>query len=74
MSRTSGKFLIWSHKRGTIQYDIICIIILAFIFLIPRGCFVRGKGKAELSKTVNHHINGAKVQKPAVPDLQSNAE
>ena len=74
MSRTSGKFLIWSHRRGTIQYDIICILILAFIFLIPRGCFVRGKGKSEPSKTTSHHINGAKVQEPAVLDLQSNAE
>lgn len=33
---------VWSYARGTIQYDIICILILAFIFLVPRSCFVSG--------------------------------
>lgn len=35
----SKKIFVWSYGRGTIQYDIICILILAFIFLVPRGCF-----------------------------------
>ncbi|MDR1728901.1 MAG: hypothetical protein LBT74_13430 [Acidobacteriota bacterium] len=65
MSRTSGKFLIWSHNRGTVPYDIICILILAFIFLTPRGCFVRGK--AEHSKPAAHHIDGDAGVPPAAP-------
>lgn len=32
--------MIWTHERGTLQYDIICALILAFIFLVPRSCFV----------------------------------
>lgn len=31
--------LVWSYERGTLQYDIICALILAFIFLTPRSCF-----------------------------------
>ncbi len=31
--------LIWTYERGTLQYDIICILILAFIFLIDPACF-----------------------------------
>jgi hypothetical protein len=31
---------VWSYARGTLQYDIICALILAFIFLVPRSCFV----------------------------------
>jgi hypothetical protein len=34
------RILIWSYDRGTIQYDIICALILAFIFLVPKSCFV----------------------------------
>lgn len=34
------KILIWHYERGTLQYDIICGLILAFIFFVPRGCFV----------------------------------
>lgn len=33
------RFLLWSFERGSIQYDIICAIILAFIFLTPPSAF-----------------------------------
>lgn len=29
----------WSYRRGSLQYDVIVILILAFIFLIPRNAF-----------------------------------
>ena len=31
--------VLWSHRRGSWQYDIICVLILAFIFLTPRAFF-----------------------------------
>ncbi len=31
--------VLWSHRRGSWQYDIICALILAFIFLTPRTFF-----------------------------------
>jgi hypothetical protein len=43
MTKPSGRLrhiLIWTYERGTLPYDIICALILAFIFLVPRGCFV----------------------------------
>jgi hypothetical protein len=33
------KFLLWSFERGSIQYDVICVVILAFIFLTPAAIF-----------------------------------
>ena len=30
---------IWSHERGTLPYDIICALILAFVFFMPKSCF-----------------------------------
>ncbi len=38
--KTIHNIFVWSYARGTIQYDIICALILAFIFLAPRSCFV----------------------------------
>ena len=35
----SKYILVWAYSRGTLQYDIICILILAFIFLINPSCF-----------------------------------
>ncbi len=33
------RFLLWSFERGSIQYDVICVVILAFIFVTPRAAF-----------------------------------
>ncbi len=36
---TIGRFLFWDFQRGSWQYDIICVLILAFIFATPREIF-----------------------------------
>ena len=33
------RFLLWSFERGSIQYDVICVVILAFIFITPPAAF-----------------------------------
>ncbi len=33
------KYLLWSFERGSRPYDVICVIILTFIFLTPRTAF-----------------------------------
>ena len=33
------RFLLWSFERGSVQYDVICVVILAFIFITPQGFF-----------------------------------
>ncbi len=33
------KLLFWSYGRSTWQYDVLCVLILAFIFLTPPSWF-----------------------------------
>src|SRR5437764_3777624 len=33
------KYLLWTFDRGSRPYDVICIVILAFIFLAPPAAF-----------------------------------
>ena len=33
------KLFFWSYGRSTWQYDVLCVLILAFIFLTPRNWF-----------------------------------
>jgi len=37
--RTLKKILFWSYDRGTWQYDIMCVLILAFVFFAPNSSF-----------------------------------
>lgn len=34
-----ARAVFWTYERGSWQYDIICAVILAFIFLTPRAWF-----------------------------------
>jgi hypothetical protein len=36
---TLKKVLFWSYERGSWQYDLLCALILAFIFLSPNELF-----------------------------------
>lgn len=36
---TLKKILFWSYDRGTWQYDVMCVLILAFIFFGPNRVF-----------------------------------
>jgi hypothetical protein len=37
------RVVFWSYGRTTWQYDVLCVLILAFVFLTPRGWFEWGK-------------------------------
>jgi hypothetical protein len=41
MPNSLTKFIQWQHERGTWQYDVFCLLIIAFIFLTPKAWFVK---------------------------------
>jgi len=34
--RTIRSYILWSHERGTIQYDVMVTLILLFVFFSPK--------------------------------------
>jgi hypothetical protein len=47
--------IFWSYERGSWQYDVICAVILAFIFLTPRSWF---EDRPTLQLTDLRHVQG----------------
>lgn len=43
--------ILWNHERGTWQYDVFCLLIIAFIFLTPKAWFA-GKKKDATPKAL----------------------
>jgi hypothetical protein len=39
MTNPIKNFILWTHERGTWQYDVFCLLIIAFIFLTPKEWF-----------------------------------
>lgn len=56
---TLRNVLVWTYSRGTIPYDIICALILLFIFLTPRSCFVKKPTVPQPHARVHQESTGA---------------
>jgi hypothetical protein len=51
----AARSVFWSYERGSWQYDIICLVILAFIFLTPASWF---HDRPTLQLTTLRHSQG----------------
>ena len=40
---TLKKIFFWNYERNTWQWDLLCVVILIFIFLTPKGWFKSGE-------------------------------
>ena len=62
--------LVWSYERGTIQYDIICALILAFVFFMPRSCFLPKKQSAvEPGNRAVRSAPAGHIHQPSIPAI-----
>jgi hypothetical protein len=60
--RTIKKLFFWGYARNTWQYDVLCALILAFIFLTPQSWF--DMGSALKSQFNGEPAQGREHQKP----------
>jgi len=33
----AARLLLWDRERGSLGYDVVCVLILLFMFLVPRA-------------------------------------
>lgn len=45
------RIVLWDYARGTWQYDVLCLLIIAFIFLTPKAWFDRREKLATQTST-----------------------
>ena|SRR5438105_2571906 len=48
MLRAIKNFFLWSYARNTWQWDVLCVLILVFIFLTPKSWFVNSERRTGL--------------------------
>jgi len=59
------RLVLWDYERGTWQYDVFCLLIIAFIFLTPKTWFE----KAEKFAT---QTAASVVRNQSTPDSKNN--
>jgi hypothetical protein len=75
--------ILWSHERGTWQYDVLCLLIIGTVFLVPSKYFGdRDRASVKSVQTSGQETSGVNevrmtspmsgemVQEIAVSDLQ----
>ncbi len=67
MTDSIRKFVQWQHQRGTWQYDVFCLLIIAFIFLTPKAWFE----KRERLATQTARLPGQILLKVQVPIIKT---
>jgi len=45
MRKALARVLFWTYPRGSWQYDVLCIVIILFIFLTPARVFDRSRSE-----------------------------
>jgi hypothetical protein len=50
------RLVLWDFERGSWQYDLFCLLIVAFIFLTPKSWFERAeKFATQLPSAIVRH-------------------
>ena len=49
LTSTLRKLFFWHYARNTWQWDILCALILVFIFLTPKSWFASGERQLDLA-------------------------
>jgi hypothetical protein len=65
--RIIKKSFLWTYARNTWQWDVLCVLILAFIFLSPKSWFVNGERRP--SET---HQSGVVTTITVLPEVIEN--
>jgi hypothetical protein len=62
--RIIKKSFLWSYARNTWQWDVLCVVILVFIFLSPKSWFENGERRVQAghqTQAVSTVILGAEM-------------
>jgi hypothetical protein len=62
--------IVWTYERGTLPYDILCGLILAFIFFVPRSCFAPKKPEIQMSVPSSTSSAPSNSQRPLQVSLR----
>ena len=70
VANTAKKIAFWNYSRTSWQWDVLCVLILVFIFLTPKGWFENTEfRRVHLGSTtvvVSADLVGAQADKEAI--------
>jgi hypothetical protein len=65
--------LLWSYARGTWQYDVLCLIIIAVIFLVP-GRYFGDRDRTGLTRANDNRFLASNIARESIEISSSELE
>lgn len=66
VSNATKKILFWNYPRTSWQWDVLCVVILVFIFLTPKSWFANASyqdQRAQLTVVIGAEVVGAQADR-----------
>lgn len=63
LSNTAKKIVFWNYPRTSWQWDVLCVLILVFIFLTPKSWFQNTEFRPQRTVVLPAEVVGAQADR-----------
>lgn len=65
-SNTAKKIVFWNYPRTSWQWDVLCVLILVFIFLTPKSWFQNTEFRRQRTVVISAELVGAQADRSVI--------
>jgi hypothetical protein len=66
LSSTARKIVFWTYPRTSWQWDVLCLLILVFIFLTPKSWFSNAEFPRHRTVIISADVVGAQADRDGI--------
>jgi len=66
LSNTAKKIAFWNYSRTSWQWDVLCVLILVFIFLTPKSWFENTEYRRQRTVLISAELIGNQADRSAI--------
>ncbi|MGZ5438002.1 MAG: hypothetical protein ACXWID_14125 [Pyrinomonadaceae bacterium] len=66
LSNAAKKIVFWNYQRTSWQWDVLCVLILVFIFLTPKSWFQNSEFRPQRTVIISAELVGAQADRGTI--------
>lgn len=66
LANTAKKIVFWNYSRTSWQWDVLCVLILVFIFLTPNSWFENSEFRRQRTVVISAQVIGAQADRAVI--------
>ena len=66
LANTAKKIVFWNYSRTSWQWDVLCALILVFIFLTPKSWFENSEFRRQRTVVISAQVIGVQADRAAI--------